>query len=464
MTDFWQNKIIPILTHPVTALHGVLFLALNIGFLKVFTTLIAERQREFESDLRVIASHMSLVIFVVALIAGAMAVVYSIFGTQRPEKADDEDMQARMKRWLTDPFKLLDIGIYAVAYLGLIATLLVMIEVRGFGPVTVWSWWAQQMFFMLTGVLVLILVRALANSLAMTAPSGAADDDEEESKEDSDDEEKAEDSGSDGPGFADRWLAHVGTWELQARYGLIALGYLGALFVLLDMWNWRDFPANALWWNYFREMAIVLGAIGVVILLRRVIEVATHTETVDPEDDSVSMVNQVIAKIHDPGKASLMVLVAMAFTAGSFALMNIWLARNADVLDFWAEVMWSLHLAVPAIAFPLILWSLWQVLTSENARASKSFLYDPYRQLTVVIYLVAYLGMIDFVFHGWLFRDLPPAREWQIVGEDLFDVVARVSVFVALRAVVAAVIMGRNPAVEESTDSSSDAEAEAEPA
>lgn len=475
MNDFWNNKVVPTLVHPVLALHAILFLTLNLGFLKVFTTLINQRKFDLESDLRLVASQLSLVFFVVALVAGGMAVAYSLLGSQRPVADDDEGLQQRVKRWLSDPYILLNTGIYLVAYLGLIATVLLMVELRGSGPAGVWLWWSTQMFYTLTGVLVLLAVKTLANSVITNvpsaAPSGAAEEDEAKSSDDKDETvddesdkgDSAENSEESGPGFADRMFSHVSMWQLQARYGLIAVGYLGALYFVLDMWSWRNTRPNSIWWIFFFDLALVVGAIGVVILLSRLIEVATHSEVTDSDDSAETWANRTVARLRDPGKAAYLVTVSMAMIVGAWALINIWLTRNDDVLDFWSEVLWTLHLAIPAIALPFIFWSLWQVITSERAQAVGTLLFDPYRQLTIVIYLIAYAGMIDFVLHAWDDRNRAPAMIWETAGEDLFNVAARVAVFVVLRAIVAALVIGKNPvvtAVEPPVDNSTSKEPE----
>lgn len=463
MSDFWQNKIIPMLTNPVLALHGILFLVINLGLVKLLTDLIDGRRRDMTSDFIVLTSTLAQVIFVAALIVGAMAIVYGLLGKNRPEAADDEGMQDRMKRWLNDPYILLDIGIFAVIYLGLISRILFMNELRGAGPVSVWSWWATKMFYLTTGVLALLAIRAFAHHVIASATGASEGSADAKADGDSDgDDEKSEDSGA---GFADRMVAHVSTWQQQMRYGVIALAYFGAIFIVLDMWDFRDFRPNGIWWNYFWSMSLVLGGIGAILLLTRLLEVVTHSEQDDPDDRSESMANRMAAKFKDPGRMSLMVFFAMAAVAGAWGLINIWLTRNEGALDFWAEVMWTLHIIVPAIGVPFVFWSMWQVITSPQARSSGTLLYDPYRQMTILIYLVAYLGMVDFVFHGWIYRDANPAFIWETVGEDLFNVVARVGIFVALRAIVAALVMGSNPeAVNASPEPAKSEEAEPEPA
>jgi Ca2+/Na+ antiporter len=480
MNDFWQSKVLPTLTHPVLALHGILFLVLNIGLIKIFTALISGRKRDLESDFRLLASELALVVFMVALVAGTMAAIYNIQAKERPEAKDDEGFKDRLQRWSNDPFFMLDAGIYGVAYLGLISIILLMVEVSGIGPVSVWSWFATQLFYVLGGVLILLAVRSLANSFgppapvtepgegsaaATTAASAKAEESSDSKSEDSDDDDDSGDSkdeGEPGPGFVDRLVSNLSTWPQQFRWGILAVTYLGLLFLVLDMWDFRNTRPNTIWNFFFFEMAIIAGAVGALLLINMFLQVASHTVNPVKAAKDATRVNRLAARFTDPGHMALMVLVVMGGIVGSWALMNIWTSRNQDVLDFWAEVTWSLHYLVPAVAFPLVMWSMWQVLTSKAARNSKTLLNDPYRLMTYTIYFIAYLGMIDFVFHAWLYKDFGPARIWGIVGEDLFNVVARVAIFVALRALLSAVVMGPNPEVLQPVTETADAEPEAE--
>lgn len=50
--------------------------------------------------------------------------------------------------------------------------------------------------------------------------------------------------------------------------------------------------------------------------------------------------------------------------------------------------------------------------------------------------MTVYFGLIDFVLHMLIFRDLKPARIWDIAADDLFNVLVRVGVLVAIRAVL----------------------------
>lgn len=478
MSDLWNNKILPTINHPVLALHAALFLVINLGMVKLATSIFWQRRSGVESDLRLFASELSLVVFVAALVAGGMAIVYRLQGTPRPAAGKSESFAQRLKRWSKDPFFMLDTGIYAVAFLGLIATILLMLEVSGFGPVSVWSWWARQLFFTLIGVLVLVAVRAVADAAGadtatgQTAPSGAADEDTKEEEETESDDEpdsaksKSEDSPAEpsGPGFAQRMVARISTPQQQLYYGTIAVAYLGLLFFVLNGWSRNESRPATIWQNFFWELALIVGGVGAIIVLARLVEVVTHTESDEDIDESQSMVNQLAARLKNPGMATAGVMIAIAASAAAYGLINIWRSRNADVLDFWAEVMWTTHLVVPAVMFPLVLWSLWKVVRSPEARASASLLFDPYRLSGIAIFLIAYAGMIDFVFHAWDERDNGPARIWDTAGEDLFNVAARVSIFVIIRAVIAALVLGDDP-VEPVTESSGTApETEAEPA
>ena len=477
MSDLWNNKILPTINHPVLALHAALFLVINLGMLKLATTIFWQRRSDIESDLRLFASELSLVVFVVALVAGGIGIVYRLQGTPRPQATEGESFTQRMKRWGNDPFIMLDTGIYAVAFLGLIATILLMIEVSGFGPVSVWSWWARQLFYTLTGVLVLIAVRAVADAAGadtvaeQSAPSGAADEDpKEEDGTESDDESDSPKSESQdeskelgGPGFAQRVIARVSSPQQQLYYGAIAVAYLGLLYLVLNGWGRNESRPATIWENFFWELAIVIGGVGLIMLLARVVEVVTHTESDEVIDKTRSMANQLAARLKNPGMATLGVLFAIAASASAYGLINIWRVRNSPVLDFWAEVMWTTHLVVPAVMLPLVLWSLWKVIRSPEARASSSLLYDPYRLAGIAIFLIAYAGMIDFVLHAWDGRDNGPARIWDTAGEDLFNVAARVSIFVIVRAVIAALVLGDNPVAPATESSETESDEAAEP-
>ncbi len=459
MSDFWNNKVVPALNHPVLALHAAFFLVLNLGMLKIFTSLIWQRRSDIESDLRLLASELSLVVFVIALVAGAMAVVYRLQGRSAPEAPDEESFGQRLRRWSTDPFFMLTVGIYAVAFLGLIATLLLMLEVTGFGPVSVWSWWATRLFFTLVGVLVLVAIRALADvvgepALDDSSPTNtvSASDAEVENQAPSSSESEEKSDSPTGPGLAERLISGISTPRQQLHYGAIAAAYLGLIFLVLDMWSWNERRPGFIWQNFFWELAIVVGGVGAILLLARLVEVASHTESDAAPDKSQTFVAQLASRIKHPGNLSVGVLIAIGLAAGAFGLINIWTSRNQDGVDFWSEVMWTMHLVIPAVMFPVVLWSLWTILRSAEARASSSLLFDPYRLAGLAIIATAYAGMIDFVFSAWDGRDNGPARIWDVVGEDLFNVAARVAVFIVLRAIIAAVVLGDNQVPQAQTN------------
>ena len=61
----------------------------------------------------------------------------------------------------------------------------------------------------------------------------------------------------------------------------------------------------------------------------------------------------------------------------------------------------------------------------------------------MLIYTLAYLGMIYMVLDVWDERGRGWDVIWSRVFDDLFDVVARVAVLVAIRAVLVAVVVTR---------------------
>lgn len=453
MKTWWDKYILTAVLNPIAGLFAVYFLVVSLGMVKTITVLIDDRRGDVISDLRTFVSHMSLVVFVAVLLAGAIAIIYRLDG-RRASKApgDDESFLQKVQRILMDPFAVFEGGIYTVAVLGLLTGILVMIEFAGVRPTTIWLEWALQLFYTLAAVLILIAVRAILHSIG-SKDEAAVGSLKDAAASASSDSEGLDDAANDGPAKPTRvegWLSYISTWQQQLYWGVIALAYLGGLMLSLEMWTARDnFPTN-IWTRFFYDIAGIIGTMGVIVLLTRLAEIASGKANTFSMAGSHGVADRVSRVLSDPGRVVLPVLLIIAVAGSAWALIIIWSGRNAPVDYFWSQVMSTLFLLVAAISLPLVLWSLWKGLFEPNAvRTGPPFLYDTPRLLKILIVLMVYMGLIEFVLDMWIFRDSNPASIWALGMSDLFNIAVRVGLLVAVRAILISVAAARSETVAE---------------
>src|SRR5690606_23493968 len=95
-----------------------------------------------------------------------------------PAVPEKESLQDRIWRLWTDPFTLLEAGIYGTMLLGLMATVLAVVVRRNSSVLGIAEGLLAQVFYMLLGVLLLVALRAIAENIGSVkaAPSGGAED------------------------------------------------------------------------------------------------------------------------------------------------------------------------------------------------------------------------------------------------------------------------------------------------
>jgi hypothetical protein len=182
-----------------------------------------------------------------------------------------------------------------------------------------------------------------------------------------------------------------------------------------------------------------------VLLLTRVAEIMARSRPGGESAAATSPVQRFAATIHSPYGATVLVMVTITALAAAWGIITFWSARNTPPSIFWGTVTSTLFTVIAVVAVPLVFWSVWAAVSrpKTGAKAVPSLLNDPFRLLTVIIYVLAYLGLLNFVFSMWSVRGGSETRIWDAALDDLFNTVVVAGVFVAMRAVIAAAVMAR---------------------
>ena len=373
MASWVQKFIVTALTNPVAALFAAFYLVLWTGLVKVILDLVNQRNASIEANFRLFFSGTALLLFIVAVIAGAIAIVYRLRGRGRPVAPENESLQDRVWRLWTDPFTLLEAGIYGVMLLGLMATVVQMYQRRNAGALNIFEGWVLQLFYVLIGVLLLVALRAVVDSIGKAkAPSGGAEDEKKSDDtvavaEKAQAEKPAASAVEPAPAWSQKLIEQLSTAPQQLKVGTYIVAYLGLTSLAIDVWDQRGFADFTIWTSFVWGLLTVVVATGLLILAARVVDVLQRRQHAEVSGDGgvAAFVQELLPWMTQPGKTAQAVLLVIASEAAVWVLMSVWNGRFSTVLNFWEGVTSTLFTAGSVVAIPLVLWSVWQALFTQ---------------------------------------------------------------------------------------------------
>ncbi len=419
---------------PYLLLTRAAYLFFALGVLFVFTDMFgfpAPAQGQWEG----IFNDSFGVVAGTGFILGVIAIVNAV----RRRKAGVEyssptDWQGRFTsaEWLFQFVPLLVIGIK-------MGQLILMLWDAGGSDWAIWRTFFSKMFTTTAAVLFMLTMKAVADAIDpsrstfATASESDDEDEEEESSEDAEstegsaeadsDDEKSdnsdddESSESDGPGINDRLQGLVNDPSRLLTYGIVLLAYFGLLELIFTIQLNSDLRASFVWRQVFEQVAVVGGAVGLLLVARLIVSWLAHQSVASDQmakgaDESVGAWADRVLQQPKIGLDAAILVVAIS--GASFFLIDIWSDRNRTPSDFWRTLLEDGFYGLAGLGTLLILRALIPMLSNgmsglrdaAQRAATGPTLDDPGRLLKLFTFALLYTGL------AWVAVTQVSIREW----------------------------------------------------
>lgn len=304
--------------------------------------------------------------------------------------------------------------------------ILMMSSVSGASDWLIWNAFFSNMFTATAAVLFLFTLRVLANSIETgTRLAAAPDTSEPESSSTSEDDvsevesesEENEDHEGTGGGLNQSLANLVGNPGSFLAVGIIALAYFGLLELIFGILLWDDFAAGNLWRVVFGQVAVLGGAVGLLLAARLIVIWSSNHSILagDWARDEEESRGLWAERVLNQPKLGLDISIVLLLIAGaSFFLIDVWSDRNLSASDFWATLLEDSFYGLAGLGTLLMLRAILPLLSGGmNDLGNKAqqasigpALSDPGRLLRMFTYVLAYVGL------AWVAISQISIRNW----------------------------------------------------
>ena len=433
MQNLWKNKLIVALTNPFYLLYMALFGILYLELGHIMLDQFAIRGLPFGDRTEQFLASLFQAGLIFTLLAGAISIIYRLLNREPSETPSEATLRQKISGYIYNPFKLLTIGFYTTALLGMGSIAIITWELRGRGPMRVWRGWSNESFDVLSSILLLAAIIAIVAALRKPAPSGAAEDETV-----SDDTETTE-SSSETESSSGWWSSIKDLLEDSRRrliFGLYVIAIIGAINLVIDMWIARDSATKTIWQRFFFDLFEIAVNIGYLLIAIRVLSWINKTDEPANAASDAQPVQRLVGFLGDLRGTLVFTVLAIASTGIVWFMISMWSARNAGAIDFWRLITFDAVVVVGTLAPVLVLWVAWNVHILKTKQTNGfEFLPQPYPLIKRLIYVIVYGGIVSTVLLVWLERPAGPARIWADMVHMLGFVATPVALMIAARAI-----------------------------
>ena len=442
--NMWQSQILPTVLSKVRLLHTAFFAVLWIGFIYTALSLWSARKFGFVGELDTLFRGLYFTAILGSILLALIVLIRRLSGetVSKPEIAGG--VTDRVKTFVESPVLLLDAGIFAVAIFGLAESLLTMWEIRAADAIGVWSIWSYDMLFLAVALVILVTLRTIALGNVRQSPSGAAADDKVEEAEGSQSANAAastaaaESASPEAAGEA--WQVRVARFlaspQQQLYAGIFVIAYLGALQIIVDMWDFHNESFSTVWPRFVLEMLQVVFGVGIAVAGLQIIRTMSGAKSgvtgeISRWQDKLS---QMFA---DPLRAVDWVVISIAALAVLWWVLNLHSARFSGPALLWLSISRTTFDVLAIILVPLVIRAglIAHARGGLGSTAGGQLLEDPDRLLKLGIYALAYVGILEIVLNMWVVRGISETGIWLTLLYGMAKVMTPIAIAVALRAV-----------------------------
>jgi hypothetical protein len=270
----------------------------------------------------------TLGVLISLMFLAAMSAIAGAVGRSAPSGAADDEPAAvaaspgpvaRLTAWLSDPIHFLATGLYAIVVLGLVTLSLDMWQFRGLLLVNIWQQFFSGLFRIAVGagsVLVAVHILARLRGAAVTVPEAPANRP------------------------VSRLVRYLSVPETAVSAALAAAVVTGALWLLLDIWSWRNSSPAGLWRYISFDVMWLTARVSLLLLIWSAWNV--HVRKIAAPAG--------LAIFGDPYTLAKWLIFIIAYAGVLSVVLMAWLERPLGPATIWSDAVHVLSQVAGPIA------------------------------------------------------------------------------------------------------------------